>query len=277
MSARRPRAVARRSSAPVIVSRAAAVPLYRQIHELLRHRISTGVYAHGGQIPSENALCRELRVSRVTLREALRQLVQERLLVAVPGKGTFVALEPPKGLARVQYSGFLEDLQDRVLTLKVAEASASRMAPTEELRALLRLGPDEREIAVFTRLRLIEDEPFSYTLNYLRPSIADRVPVQQLYAVPLLKILREDLAIPIVRARETIEAAPANPEVAAKLGLPVLFPVLHMKRVMFTIKDHPLELVETFYRADKYHYSVNLVRVRRGGQWRWRTEVETSA
>jgi len=35
--------------------------------------------------------------------------------------------------------------------------------------------------------------------------------------------------------------------------------------------------VETFYRADKYHYSVNLVRVKRKGKWTWKTEVETSA
>ena len=80
-----------------------------------------------------------------------------------------------------------------------------------------------------------------------------------------------------MRAHETVEASPADPEIARKLGIPVLFPVMHMKRVMFTTKDRPFELVETFYRADKYHYTVNLVRVRRGGAWRWRTEVETSA
>jgi hypothetical protein len=52
---------------------------------------------------------------------------------------------------------------------------------------------------------------------------------------------------------------------------------MHMKRVMFTTGDRPFELVETYYRADKYHYSVNLVRVKRNGRWTWKTEVETSA
>ena len=66
----------------------------------------------------------------------------------------------------------------------------------------------------------------------------------------VVQILREDLRIPIVRAHETIEAAPADPDVARKLNIPVLFPVMHMKRVMFTTKDRPFELVETFYRAD---------------------------
>ena len=263
--------------APTQIAKGLAVPLYQQIHELIRHRISTGEYPRGGQIPSENELCRQLHVSRVTLREALRTLVRERLLVKVPGKGTFVAPQAPRGLSPVKYAGFLQDLQERVLSLHVVEVESARVAPSDELRARLQLGRADTELVVFRRLRHIEDEPFSYTLNYLRPDVGDRVPVDQLYTVPLLKILREDLGIPIVRAHETIEAAPADPDVARKLEIPVLYPVLHMKRVMFTTGNRPLELVETFYRADKYHYSVNLVRVRKNGAWIWRTEVETSA
>jgi len=276
MPRRSPRPAAR---APVAsqIAKNLAVPLYQQIHELIRYRISSGEYPHGSQIPSEHELCRELKVSRVTLRESLRKLVQERLLVKVPGKGTFVAPEPARGLSPVKYAGFLEDLQERVLSLKVVEVDSLRIEPTDELRARLQLDASVAELVVFKRLRHIEDAPFSYTLNYLPPAIGDRITVEQLYTVPLLQILRDDLRIPIVRAHETVAASPADPEVARKLGIPVLYPVMHMKRVMFTTDDQPLELVETFYRADKYHYSVNLVRVRRGGAWRWRTEVETSS
>jgi hypothetical protein len=46
---------------------------------------------------------------------------------------------------------------------------------------------------------------------------------------------------------------------------------------MYTTNDRPFELVDIFYRADKYHYSVNMMRVKRQGTWTWTTEVETSA
>ena len=104
-----------------------------------------------------------------------------------------------------------------------------------------------------------------------------RIRLKDLYSMPLLKILQEDLKIPIVRAHETIEAAPADPETARRLGIPALYPVLHMTRVMYTTGDKPFELVDIYYRADKYHYSVNMVRVKRQGTWAWTTEVETSA
>ena len=258
------------------IEKGLAVPLYRQIYDLIRHRIGSGEYRQGGQIPSENELCRELRISRVTLREGLRQLSRDHLVVKVPGKGTFVGLEPASRLAPVKYAGFLEDLQERVRNLAVVEVEATRIAPSEELRTRLRLAPEETEVVVFKRLRHIDREPFSYTLNYLPTAIGDRIKVDQLYREPLLQILRKDLRIPIVRAKETIAAAPASAEVARKLGIAALFPVMHVQRVMFTTNDRPLELVETFYRADKYHYSVSLVRTRHGRSWRWRTEVETS-
>ena len=47
------------------------IPFYRQIQHLIRHRIASGEYQPGTQIPSENELCRLLNVSRMTLREAL--------------------------------------------------------------------------------------------------------------------------------------------------------------------------------------------------------------
>jgi GntR family transcriptional regulator len=253
------------------------VPLYHQIQHLLRHRIHSGLYPPGTQIPSEHDLSRQLAVSRVTLREALRELVRENLLVKVQGKGTFVASNPPKRLTPVRYTGFLEELQERVRKLKVTEVDVSQTAATADLKATLQLDPATTELTLIKRLRHIDEEPFSYTQNYLPTEIGARIRTKDLYSLPLLKILQEDLRIPIVRARETIEAAPADPDTARRLRIPVLYPVLHMTRVMYTTNDRPFELVDIFYRADKYHYSVNMVRVKRQGAWTWTTEVETSA
>jgi len=258
------------------LTREFGLPLYQQIHHLLRHRITTGEYAPGSKIPSESELCRELAVSRVTVREALRELVTADMLVKAHGKGTFVAADTPRRLQTVKYAGFLEDLQERVLKLTVTDVEMQQLPAAPDIAAMLGLEPGT-ELTRIRRLRHIDDQPFSFTVNYLPADIGKRIRAKDLYAVPLLKILQTDLRIPIVRAQETIDAAPADPEVAQRLGITVLYPVMHMRRVMFTTADRPFEVVETFYRADKYHYSVNLVRVKRKGKWRWKTDVETSA
>ena len=264
------------SSSPRSLTKQLGVPLYHQIQHLIRHRIGTGEYSPGQQIPSENELCQQLSVSRVTLREALRELVRDGMLTKVQGKGTFVAPNPPKRLSPVKYTGFLDLLQERVLKLKIKEVQITRVPPSPELRTLLQLPETDTEITLIKRVRHIDDEPFSFTLNYLPLTIGTRIREKELYTVPLLRILQEQLKIPIVRAHETIEAAPADSDIAQRLGISVLHPVMHMKRVMYTTKNQPFELVESYYRADRYHYSVNLIRVKRNGRWTWRTEVETS-
>jgi GntR family transcriptional regulator len=265
---------ARAERAPL--TREFGLPLYQQIHHLLRHRIANGEYAPGAKIPSESELCRELAVSRVTVREAMRELVTADVLVKVHGKGTFVAADTPPRLQTVKYAGFLEDLQERVLKLTVTDVEMQQVAAAPDIAALLGLESGT-ELTRIRRLRHIDKEPFSFTVNYLAADIGKRIRARDLYAVPLLKILQTELRIPIVRAQETIDAVPADPEVAQRLGITVLYPVMHMRRVMFTTANRPFEVVETFYRADKYHYSVNLVRVKRKGKWTWKTEVETSA
>src|SRR5436190_3386573 len=122
------------------------VPLYHQVEHVIRHRITTREYGAGHQIPSEHELGRELKVSRVTVREALRELVRENLLVKVQGKGTFVAPELPKVLPPIKYNGFLEDLYQRVQQLKVVSVETARVPVTDKVRAILRLPPAAAEI-----------------------------------------------------------------------------------------------------------------------------------
>ena len=248
------------------------VPLYHQVEQVIRHRIATRQYGSGLQIPSEHELGRELKVSRVTIREALRELVRESLLVKVQGKGTFVAPDLPKVLQPIKYNGFLEDLYQRVEQLKVVSVEMARAPLTDKVRAILHLPAAVTEIVEIKRCRHVEGEPFSFTVNHLPVDIGERIDPAVLKTVPLNTVLERDLRIPVVRADETVEAAPANPEVAQQLAIPVLYPVMHVTRVMFTERDRAFEVVETFYRADKYHYSVNLTRVKRNGKWTWRHE-----
>jgi GntR family transcriptional regulator len=245
------------------------VPLYHQVEQLIRHRVAKNQYPPGSQIASEHELCRELKVSRITVREALRELVREGLLVKVQGKGTFVSPDAAMPLPPIKYTGALEDVYERVLRLDVVDVQITRVPVPATLRQILGVPPEENELTCIKRLRNINEEPFSFTVNYLPVSIGDRVRKEDLFSVPLMAILEGDMKIPIVRAVETVEAAPADPEVSSRLRIPVLFPVMHITRTMYTERDKPFEVVETFYRADKYKYSVSLTRVQRDGKWTW--------
>ncbi len=79
-----------------------SVPLYAQLKDLITERIESGEYGPGEQIPTEMALCKDLELSRPTVRQAIADLVAEGMLVIKKGKGTFVRDEPD----RINISGF---------------------------------------------------------------------------------------------------------------------------------------------------------------------------
>jgi GntR family transcriptional regulator len=102
------------------------IPLYHQFEQVIRYRIATRQYDFGLRIPSEQELACELDVSLATIREALRELFREHLLVKARGRGTFVAAEVPQMLRPIKYNGVLEDLYERVEQIKVATVTISR-------------------------------------------------------------------------------------------------------------------------------------------------------
>ena len=73
------------------ISRNTFEPLYYQIREDIREKINSNEYPPNSMIPSEAELCEHYGVSRVTVRRAILDLVQEGLLNRGKGKGTFVS------------------------------------------------------------------------------------------------------------------------------------------------------------------------------------------
>ena len=65
--------------------------LQHQLKKEFYEKIASKEWLPGQLIPSEKELCDEYGVSRITVREALRELVQANYLVRKQGKGTFVA------------------------------------------------------------------------------------------------------------------------------------------------------------------------------------------
>ena len=79
-----------RTDPPQIVDRAPPLPVYFQIANDVRRRIDAGEWSTGERIAPELALAREYEVSRVTVRQALAELVKDDLLERRRGSGTYV-------------------------------------------------------------------------------------------------------------------------------------------------------------------------------------------
>lgn len=74
-----------------MINKFSSVPLYNQLIDVLLQKISEGDYKPGDKIPSEQDLCEIYDISRPTVRQAVKELVQKGILIKQKGKGTFLS------------------------------------------------------------------------------------------------------------------------------------------------------------------------------------------
>lgn len=67
-----------------------------EIVKIISERIKSGTYTSRQRLPSEYQLAQEFNVSRLTIRKAIGRLINAKVLVKDPGKGTYVMLGAEK-------------------------------------------------------------------------------------------------------------------------------------------------------------------------------------
>ncbi len=81
------------------LDRSAPVPLARQIRFQVERLIREGILGPGVKLPASRELARDLAVNRATVTQAYEELVQDGLVAAHVGQGTFVASPQVKAQA----------------------------------------------------------------------------------------------------------------------------------------------------------------------------------
>lgn len=246
------------------------VPVFRQIEQTLKSWIINKEFNPGEKIPSEHELAHKFNVNRLTIRHAISHLIQEGFLISKRGEGTFVTKN--KDLINsfsLEFIGFMDDLYYQVSKSKTKSVRLSKITASKLIKEKLELNSDDEEVVEIKRLRFIEDRLFSFTINYLPLEIGNNITENDLYEKPLLQILEEDFSIQFTEALQTIEAIFANQEVAEQLKVPPGSPILLTERIMYTKKNKPVEIVQSFSRGDLFRYIVRFKSVKKKNLRTW--------
>ncbi len=232
------------------------LPLYIQLKEWIAERVDTGEWKPGMQLPSERVLCDDLNISRITVRQAISELVTEGRLYRVHGRGTFVSDQKiQQGLNRL--TGFTQDIKARgqepsarVLDLQLTDA------PTAVIHAL-KLKANTPAIRL-QRLRLADGEPLAVETAWLNDKLCHPLLDLDLENHSLYQLLSEKFNIQPAYAEQRLQAVACPAPTARLLKIRKASPVLQIYRTTFAPNERPFEYVESFYRGDKYIFYVSL-------------------
>jgi GntR family transcriptional regulator len=238
----------------LVVSRSSPLPLYHQVEVDMKQRIESGEWRRGEQIPTEAELCTIYGASRVTIREAVRRLTEDGLLVRRRGSGTFVREARITAGAR-GLTSFTEEMaalgmhgESRILRVAVQTAPS--------VSGKLGLDPDA-ELITIRRLRLAGGTPMGIQCAYLP---ADRFPgLEQidLGAGSLYGMLADRYGVVLAEAEETFEVAPIRAGDARLLQVAAGSCGFHVERLTFDERG-AFEYVTSIMRGDRYRVRIGL-------------------
>jgi len=229
---------------------------YIQIAEYYQNLIESKQLRSGEKMPTEEQICALFQVSRITVRQAMSELVQAGYIERVQGKGSYVKT-PKTNMQLNHLQGFSEEMR------AIGKVAASRLIDSgieySDLVVAEHLGIETgTQVIVIKRLRLADNEPvaveYVYIPFYLCPELLQKDLSGSLYS------LLGEYGLKVHRASQNISAGYSSRSICELLNIKQTSPTLNIERVTYLENGIALEYVQSSYRGDRYTFHVEMSR-----------------
>lgn len=240
----------------LFVNRDAPGSLYMQIFHRLMELIVSGTFPLGGAIPTQNELAQQFGASRVTIREAIKELCRRGIVKTIKGKGTFVIDQPHAegsqnrvdGLSRskaVQGAG--EKVHSRLIGINSVGACP-------KIAAALKV-PESTALVRISRVRYMDKRPVVLDNSYLIEKYVRHIDFvgANLETGSLYELLRTKAGIEFDQVEERYRAVVCPDDVARHLDILAGEPILNIQRVSCDHGGVAMEFSDNYERSDIYY------------------------
>ncbi|MEP8906800.1 GntR family transcriptional regulator [Enterobacter roggenkampii] len=228
-------------------------PMYRQIADALREKISAGELKPGDALPTESSLQEAFNVSRVTVRQALKLLTEEQIVESIQGSGTYVKEE------RVNYdiyqlTGFYEKLADRNVDTHSEVSIFEVLKADAKLAEKLNLSHDDKVWHV-KRVRFIKQKPVNLEETWmplaLFPDLTWEVMENSKY-----HYVEQMKKLVIDRSEQELVPIMPSEEAIAALSLDPAKPILEKVSRGFLKDGRVFEYSRNVFNTDDYKFTL---------------------
>lgn len=231
------------------------VPLYHQLERDLVQRIRAGEFQPGAPLPTEEGICDQYGVSRITVRRALDAMFAQGLIIRRRGVGSFVA-ERREGARSIRLSGSLDDFLSTAGSLNNEVITLGRTPAGAEVADALDI-PEGEEVVRLELIGSLSAGPVIYLEIFFPVSVGGFLRREDIIpGKPIVRIVEQKQNLRVVRAHQLIEADLAGEVAARHLGVAPETPVLRIRRVYFTAGDRPIELAVLRHHPERYNYEI---------------------
>ncbi|MCD5002376.1 GntR family transcriptional regulator [Enterococcus saccharolyticus] len=235
-----------------------SLPLYQSIAKELIQEIESGTYRRGEFLPTEAKLCKKYHVSRVTVRQAIKILVDEGYVVKTQGSGT-----------RVIFSQHLKILErsSKIIPFSkemelIGKNSSSKIKTLELINSNKQLSKElelELHSPVFFYERILygDDYPYCFEQGYMPVKYfpdfnLDVLLTSKMYYIETIR------KIIVVYSHQIVQAILADDKLHKNLLVPLNSPLLDVTHI--TYNDHNRPIMKTSVIFDSNIYEANFIK-----------------
>ena len=227
------------------------VPLYKQLKDRIKEAIMNGELRPNQKIPSELELSQTYQISRITVRNAISELVDEELLEKKQGKGTFVCT--PRIDARSPTFTIMCKSNGKVPSSRIIE-KCLQPASERDIREL-NLNPGEKVIYLL-RVLSADGEPVMVEHNFF-PERFSMLLQADLSDTSLYAFLREECGVHFGSGSyKSIQIAEPTEVEAELLGIPLATPMMMCREIVYDHADVPVHRTKQYLLGDRFKYVI---------------------
>lgn len=231
------------------------MPLYYQLKNIIKDKIINNEYKVGQKIETEKELEKKYNLSRITVRQALNELVQEGYLLRQRAKGTIVLGNNLFEEHLVEVKSFTEEMRERGLEPGTLSIDVSILKANSIQAEKLKVKEGE-EIYKVERVRTANQIPILVFETYIPKKYAfsetDLKKIESLY------LFLKQNQIFISRVSESFEVSYANNMLAEKLDVKKDFPLILRTRQSYDSKGDVIEYTKAYYHSKLYKFHLEM-------------------
>jgi DNA-binding GntR family transcriptional regulator len=238
------------------------------VARVLREEIVAGTHPIGGQLPTEDALCARFGVSRHTVRDALRQLREDNLVVSRQGAGTLVA---SAGTADA-YAHDVMSINDLVSwaagkRFAIESVELTTLSDSDANRTGLTRGESWLVVRGFGHEQGVE-VPVCLAEYYIHRQFAPVARLLRRHTGPIFPLIEDLFGVKVVMVHQEIGATLITPELARALAVEPGSAALEVRRAYKLSSGDTAQVTLSTHPAARYRHTMTLRRVKSTGDAR---------
>lgn len=229
------------------------LPMYRQIADAIRAQIGSGQYKVGTALPTEAQLREDFSCSRVTVRQALKLLIENGELESVQGSGTYVKKSKVK-YDIYQQTSFAEKWVHLDAVTR-SDVVAFEISPASLTMADMLNICEGDKIFYVKRVRYLNDTPITVEETWLPTEMFPDLTYQVMQGSKY-HFIEKDKGMIIDRSEQELLPVLPPKDIAALLDIDPCQPIIEKRTRGFLQGNQVFEYSRNYFKPSEYKFTL---------------------